>query len=300
MRNRMRALCYRYQADLIQAFESIDGGAFRKDPVNHMNTVMNTAVTGITGVIDDGRVIERGGINVSEVTGPLSTGMARTLQLDITDTDSQFYAVGISAVIHPRNPFVPTMHFNWRYFEVGETVWWFGGGADLTPYYIIEDDCQLFHTAQKVACDAVDTALYPVLKAAADAYFYLPFRQEHRGVGGTFYMKKADMPPEALYELAACGLASIWPGYGSIMQERYTTPYTKAHQNWQWYRRGRYVEFNLLQDVGTQFGLNSGGRTESILVSLPRHALWEYDRVVPADSPESKLMAVVQSPRDWV
>lgn len=304
MRAAMARLVYDAQAQIISGLEAIDGGAFYKDPWTYAS-----GGGGLTGVLEDGVVIERGGVNVSEVRGPLTDRMIQVLAIDperlgLDSHTATFYAVGISGVIHPRNPMAPTVHFNWRYFELesasGVATWWFGGGADLTPYYMDESDCVLFHQHQKAACDAVDAGLYGVLKPAADDYFYLPFRKEHRGVGGTFYMKRSDLPADAWYALAEGGLGSILPSYGEILKKQFMRGYTDAQREWQLYRRGRYVEFNLVSDVGTQFGLASGGRTESILMSMPRHAMWSYNREIIPGSPEAELMAVVTQPRDWV
>jgi coproporphyrinogen III oxidase len=215
-----------------------------------------------------------------------------------------FRVTSISLIIHPRNPFAPTAHAHYRYFEVEDAStpgsWYFSGSADLTPCYLFEEDAIHFHRVHKEACDRYDPAFYPRFKQACDEYFYLPHRREHRGVGGIFLGNLHDRDQETLFALTkSCAMAFV-PAYLPIIERRKDTPFTEAHQRWQRLRRGRYVEFNLLCDRGTAFGLKTNGRTESILMSLPLVAGWEYEyEPVPA-SAEAQLLSVLQQPRAWV
>lgn len=211
-----------------------------------------------------------------------------------------FFACGISSVIHPRNPHCPTMHFNYRYFETEGGVWWFGGGSDITPAYLDEEDIRHFHKTYKDACDKHDPEYYPRFKKWADEYFKIKHRGETRGLGGIFYDDQNDKSAEEYYALASSCLNSVIPAYAPIIQKHKDDRFTPAQKDWQLLRRGRYVEFNLVYDRGTTFGLKTGGRTESILMSLPELAKWEYDHHPAPGSEEEKILKLFRNPRDWV
>jgi coproporphyrinogen III oxidase len=267
-------------------------------------------------------VFEQGGVNFSEVEG---TELPPSILSQRPEAKGhRWFATGTSMVLHPRNPYIPTVHLNYRYFEAGP-VWWFGGGADLTPYYPFLEDAQHFHRTLKNACDSVNPAYYPVFKPWCDDYFFLKHRGETRGVGGIFYDyqdpggvlykgQDADGPAaaestrigpvqqswEQLFALAsACGNAFL-PSYAPIAEKRQATPYGERERQFQLYRRGRYVEFNLVFDRGTIFGLQTNGRTESILMSLPPLVRWEYGYQVEPGSREALLTDVFTRPQAWL
>ncbi|MCL1464436.1 oxygen-dependent coproporphyrinogen oxidase [Argonema galeatum] len=277
---------------------------------------------GRSRVMRDGAVFEQGGVNFSEVWGdhlPPSILAQRP-----EAAGHRFYATGTSMVLHPRNPYVPTVHLNYRYFEAGP-VWWFGGGADLTPYYPFAEDAAHFHKTFKQACDAHHSEYYPTFKRWCDEYFYLKHRQETRGVGGLFFdyqdgqgqlYKGPDANgPAAVYSAALsnieprswedlfgfindCGRAFL-PAYVPIVERRQGIEYGDRQRNFQLYRRGRYVEFNLVYDRGTIFGLQTNGRTESILMSLPPLVRWEYGYQPEPNTPEAQLYEIFLKPQDW-
>lgn len=292
------------QARIIEELERIDGGRFRIDDWSRPEVDLTAADEslerplldggGSTRVMEEGEVFERAAVNVSVVGGLLPASFAAKLPGE----GRAFKAVGVSLVIHPRNPYVPTVHMNIRRLEKGDAGW-FGGGSDLTPYYLDEDDARSFHLAQRAACDAhPGVADYPTMKRDCDAYFHLPHRGEARGIGGIFFDHLREQPEETFAFVKAAGEAFL-EGYLPIVRKHVDRPYGEREREWQLVRRGRYVEFNLMYDRGTIFGLKSGGRIESILVSLP-HAVWKY-RVEPeAGSPEAQLLDVLTSPRDWV
>ena len=248
---------------------------------------------GRSGVLEGGEVFEKAGVNVSEVFGQLEPGFAGTMPGDGTE----FYATGISLVLHPRNPYAPTTHANFRFLRRGDTGW-FGGGADLTPYYPVLEDVVHFHRTLKAACDAHDPTYYGRFKAWADEYYFLKHRGETRGVGGTFfdYLHDDLAKNHAFWRDAG---ASFLPAYLPIVTRRHRQPYSDAQRQFQLYRRGRYVEFNLLYDRGTVFGLKTDGRVESILMSLPPLVRWQYDYHPPAGSQEAMLSDFLR-PRDWL
>jgi coproporphyrinogen III oxidase len=270
----------------------------------------------------EGRVFEQGGVNFSEVEG---AQLPPSILNQRPEAEGhRWFAVGTSMVLHPRNPWVPTVHLNYRYFEAGP-VWWFGGGADLTPYYPFLEDARHFHRTLKGACDSVDPSYYKVFKPWCDEYFYLRHRQETRGVGGIFYdyqdsggvLYKGSEPEaaaaavaaasgpieqdwEKLFRLAsACGQAFL-PSYGPIVERRNNLAYGETERQFQLYRRGRYVEFNLVFDRGTIFGLQTNGRTESILMSLPPLVRWEYGYTPAPGSREALLTEVFTRPQNWL
>ncbi len=259
---------------------------------------------GRTRVIENGAVFEKGGVNISAVHGELP----ETMQKHFNVKDANFFACGLSLVLHPKNPMVPTVHANWRYFEMYDDTGaivdsWFGGGQDLTPYYLFEDDAKHFHQTCKTACDKHNPEFYPKYKARCDEYFYNAHRNEGRGLGGLFfdYCKATEsMSMENWYNFVSEVGDSFLEAYAPIVEKRKDLPYTEAQRKWQEIRRGRYVEFNLVHDKGTLFGLKTNGRIESILMSLPPHVQWVYDHHPEAGSEEEKLIEVLQNPIDWV
>ena len=269
---------------------------------------------GRTRVIENGNVFEKGGVNISGVHGTLPESM----QAYFGVKDADFFACGLSLVLHPKNPMVPTVHANWRYFEMydqkGNIVdQWFGGGQDLTPYYLFEEDAKHFHHICKTACDKHHPEFYAKYKARCDEYFFNTHRNEGRGIGGLFfdYCKASNLSSEALskgdamtmqnwYDFVTEVGDSFLEAYVPIVEKRKDLPFTKAQRDWQEIRRGRYVEFNLVHDKGTLFGLKTNGRIESILMSLPPHVQWVYNHHPEVGSEEEKLINVLKHPVDWV
>jgi len=259
---------------------------------------------GRTRVIEEGAVFEKGGVNISAVHGELPETMRKHFDVDQGD----FFACGLSLVLHPKNPMVPTVHANWRYFEMynNEGVIvdsWFGGGQDLTPYYLFEVDAKHFHQICKTACDKHNPNFYPKYKERCDEYFYNSHRGEGRGIGGLFfdYCKATDeMTMQNWYEFVTEVGNSFLQAYVPIVERRKKLPFTKEQRDWQEIRRGRYVEFNLVHDKGTLFGLKTNGRIESILMSLPPHVQWIYDHHPEIGSEEEKLIEVLKNPKNWI
>lgn len=259
---------------------------------------------GRTRVIENGTVFEKGGVNISGVYGKLPDSMQKYFGVE----DADFFACGLSLVLHPKNPMVPTVHANWRYFEMydqkGNIVdQWFGGGQDLTPYYLFNEDANHFHQTCKTACDKHNSEFYPKYKARCDAYFYNAHRNEGRGIGGLFfdYCKASDeMSMQNWYDFVTEVGDSFLEAYVPIVEKRKDLPFTKEQRDWQEIRRGRYVEFNLVHDKGTLFGLKTNGRIESILMSLPPHVQWVYDHQPEKGSEEEKLIKVLQEPKNWI
>lgn len=257
---------------------------------------------GLTHVFTAGNLIEKGGINFSHVMGPSLPDSATRSRPELAN--QPFEAMGVSVVFHPRNPFVPTTHMNVRYFSTrpegtADPKWWFGGGFDLTPCYPFEEDAIAWHTAARAACLPFGPDLYPRFKAACDAYFHLPHRNETRGIGGLFFDDFDALGQDASFALTRSIGEAFFPAWAAIAAKRSTTPFGESHRAFQAYRRGRYVEFNLLYDRGTLFGLQSKGRTESILMSLPPRADWTYAFTPAPGSPEAALQTYLQ-PRDWL
>jgi coproporphyrinogen III oxidase len=300
----MKTQFYRYienlQDTITSTLEKIDGEAiFREDVWERLE-----GGGGRTRVIEKGNVFEKGGVNISAVHGALPKAMQSYFKVGEVD----FYACGLSLVLHPKNPFVPTVHANWRYFEMYDKKGvivdqWFGGGQDLTPYYLFEDDANHFHQTCKAACDNHNPNFYIEFKKKCDKYFYNAHRNEGRGIGGLFfdYCKKTDlMSMPQWYDFVTEVGNSFLGAYVPIVQKRKDIVYTEKHKNWQEIRRGRYVEFNLVHDKGTLFGLKTNGRIESILMSLPPKVQWVYDHLPEKGSEEEKLIEVLTNPRDWV
>ena len=259
---------------------------------------------GRTRVIENGEVFEKGGVNISAVHGALPKAMQAYFKVGEVD----FFACGLSLVIHPKNPFVPTVHANWRYFEMYDengTVIdsWFGGGQDLTPYYLFDQDAVHFHHVCKTACDKHHPDFYADFKKQCDAYFYNTHRGEARGIGGLFfdYCKASEqMTMQNWYDFVTEVGNSFLDAYIPIVEKRKNISYTAANRDWQEIRRGRYVEFNLVHDKGTLFGLKTNGRIESILMSLPPHVQWVYDHHPEKGSEEERLVVVLKDPKEWV
>ncbi|KAI5279350.1 Coproporphyrinogen-III oxidase [Ascosphaera aggregata] len=316
MRLRMEKMIKEKQKEIVAELGRLDGKQFLVDEWTRDDGTGG----GISCVLQDGQVFEKAGCNVSVVYGKLSRPAIEKMRadhkslLDATPTDSEgelnFFAAGLSMVIHPHNPMAPTTHLNYRYFETsdprdpinGKTRWWFGGGADLTPTYIFEDDCKHFHNTLKDVCDKHDPVYYPRFKKWCDDYFWLPHRKEGRGVGGIFFddldegfLKSIGASTtdarDKLFSFATDCLAAFLPSYVPIIEKRKNMPFTPNQKEWQQIRRGRYVEFNLIYDRGTQFGLRApNARTESILMSLPRIAMWRYmDPVSGTRTEQQKL-----------
>ena len=259
---------------------------------------------GKTRVIANGKVFEKGGVNTSIVHGELPDTFKEKFGVD----EANFYACGLSLVIHPKSPKVPTVHANWRYFEMydgkGSIVkQWFGGGSDLTPYYLVEDDAVHFHQVMKNMCDKHNTDYYPEFKKACDSYFFNSHRDETRGIGGIFYdymQEDENMSWEQLLAFQIDAGNCFLEAYIPIVEKHKEETYTEEQKYWQEIRRGRYVEFNLLHDRGTHFGIKTKGRTESILMSLPSTVRWDYGFQTEKDSEEAKLIQVLMNPREWV
>lgn len=257
---------------------------------------------GRTRALENGRVIERGGVNVSHVFGANMPASATAHRPELAGRN--FQALGISLVIHPRNPYAPTSHANVRFFiaekENADPIWWFGGGFDLTPYYGFDEDCLHWHQIANAACRPFGLEIYAKYKQWCDHYFYLKHRQEPRGIGGLFFDDLNEWDFATCFAFMQSVGNHYLEAYLPILEKRKDTPYSERERNFQLYRRGRYVEFNLVYDRGTLFGLQSGGRTESILMSLPPLVQWQYDYYPEPHSPEAKLYEYYLQPKDWL
>ncbi|KAI1916003.1 Coproporphyrinogen-III oxidase [Ophidiomyces ophidiicola] len=336
MRLRMEKLIKDHQKKIVDELSRIDGKQFTIDDWNRPD-----GGGGISCVLQDGNVFEKAGVNVSVVYGKLPRPAIEKMRADHksfvgTDVDSlDFFASGLSLVLHPKNPMAPTVHLNYRYFETsdpkdpmhGPKNWWFGGGTDLTPSYLFPEDCKHFHQTIKDVCDNHDPTYYPKFKKWCDEYFYIPHRHESRGIGGIFFddldtdflshssAHSSTNAQETLFSFVSDALASFLPSYVPILERRKDMPFTQAEKDWQQLRRGRYVEFNLVYDRGTSFGLKTpNARVESILMSLPRTAEWVYmdpvsgtrigeeKRIVdaPDKKREQEMIDVLKYPREWV
>ena len=289
LKERMVEFIHGLQDDICGALERLDGKArFREDPWQRPG-----GGGGRSRVLEEGAVLEKGGVSTSVVFGELEEAFSKKLQGE----GRTFWAAGISLVLHPRNPHVPTVHANYRFIHQGGKAW-FGGGADLTPYYLQDEDAVHFHRVHKEACDKHDPAYYPRFKEACDKYFFLRHREEARGVGGIFF-ENLGGALEREFELVRDAGRAFLPAWLPIAERRKDTPYTEAQRFWQEVRRGRYVEFNLVWDRGTLFGLETKGRTESILMSLPPRVRWRYDHHPAPGTEEARLVEVLRNPRDW-
>lgn len=290
------------QDEICSELEEVDGKAVFKED----NWDREGGGGGRTRVIEKGGVFEKGGVNISRVWGELPEPIQKHFNVD----EGWFWAGGISLVLHPENPMVPTVHANFRYFELyddekmeSRVDGWFGGGADLTPYYLYEEDAQHFHKTLKAACDNHHPEFYPEFKKECDEYFYNAHRGESRGVGGLFFdYKRADEERslEDWYQFTTDVGSRFVESYKPIAEKRKAEYYTPDHRYWQEVRRGRYVEFNLVHDRGTLFGLKTNGRIESILMSLPPRVRWNYDHHPEKGTKEAELVEVLKNPRVWV
>ncbi|MCK0155886.1 oxygen-dependent coproporphyrinogen oxidase [Cellulophaga sp. F20128] len=300
MKNKFYKYIEELQDTITAKLEAIDGVAtFKQDLWKRPE-----GGGGRTRVIEHGAVFEKGGVNISAVHGELPESMQKYFGVK----DANFFACGLSLVLHPKNPMVPTVHANWRYFEMydkeGNIVdQWFGGGQDLTPYYLFDEDATHFHTVCKTACDTHNLEFYPKYKARCDEYFWNTHRNEARGIGGLFfdYCKATDeLSLQDWYSFVTEVGNSFLKSYVPIVEKRKDLVYNKDQKDWQEIRRGRYVEFNLVHDKGTLFGLKTNGRIESILMSLPPHVQWVYDHNPEPESPEDKLLQVLKEPKEWI
>ena len=285
------------QSKIVAALEAVDGQPFVRD-----GWTRPTGGGGLSCVIENGGVFERGGVNFSHVTGPALPPSATAARPELAGR--AFEAMGVSLVLHPRNPYAPTAHMNVRYFvataEGQEPVWWFGGGMDLTPYYGEVDDAVHFHRTCQQALQPFGEHYHPQYKAWCDRYFYLKHRDEPRGVGGIFFDDLNEGGFDHCFALTQVVGEHFVPAYLPIVERRCQRPYGEHERDWQAYRRGRYVEFNLVFDRGTLFGLQSGGRTESILMSMPPVVKWRYNWQPEAGSAEARLMSEFLVEKDWV
>jgi coproporphyrinogen III oxidase len=318
-KSRVTEFMKQLQDEICSGLEQLDGkGKFREDSWER-----EEGGGGRSRVLQEGAILEQGGVNFSEVWG---SHLPPSILKQRPEAEGHgFYATGTSMVLHPRSPYIPTVHLNYRYFEAGP-VWWFGGGADLTPYYPFAEDASHFHRTFKNACDRHNAEYYPVFKRWCDEYFYLKHRQETRGIGGLFFDYQdgrgklykgpnlegeaatysdaiGEVNPRSWEDLFSfiqnCGRAFL-PAYTPIVDRRKDIKYGEAQRNFQLYRRGRYVEFNLVYDRGTIFGLQTNGRTESILMSLPPLVRWEYNYHPEPNTPEAELYDTFLKPQDWV
>jgi coproporphyrinogen III oxidase len=296
--SQIKSFLLNFQKELCLSLEKIDGKAhFLKD-----SWARNEGGGGLSCVLDNGHIFERAGINFSHITGNSLPKAATQTRPELAG--KKFEALGVSIVFHPQNPFVPTTHANIRFFiahdESNTPIWWFGGGFDLTPFYPFEEDCIHWHQAARKACHPFEDSLYPQWKKACDQYFFLPHRNETRGIGGLFFddFNKPDFAT-AFSIWKNVGL-QFWEAYRPIVTKRAKTTYAEKHKSFQLYRRGRYVEFNLIYDRGTLFGLQSNGRTESILMSMPPHVEFKYNWQPEANSEEAKLYERYLKPQNWL
>ncbi|KAI1115451.1 Coproporphyrinogen III oxidase [Nemania sp. NC0429] len=308
MRLRMEKFIREQQKEIVFALEQVDGKSFREDTWTRPN-----GGGGLSCVLQEGNVFEKAGVNISVVYGtlpkPAIAKMRENHKSVASEVDNlDFYALGLSMVLHPRNPMAPTVHLNYRYFETmrpdgTSQAWWFGGGSDLTPSYLFDEDAVHFHRTLKEACDKHDKDYYPRFKKWCDEYFSNKHRGEARGIGGIFFddLDETVADSENTFAFIQDCLKSFLPGYLPIIEKRKDMPFTEREKEWQQVRRGRYVEFNLVHDRGTSFGLNvPGSRVESILMSLPLTASWRYMYEPEPRSREQRLVDVLKDPKEWV
>ncbi|XP_022606917.1 oxygen-dependent coproporphyrinogen-III oxidase, mitochondrial [Seriola dumerili] len=305
MLTRMEMLIMETQADFCRALQEVDGGVFKVDRWERKE-----GGGGISCVMQDGKVFEKAGVNVSVVFGNLTEGAAKQMRsrgkvLKGKDGKLPFCAMGVSSVIHPKNPHIPTVHFNYRYFEIeeedGTKQWWFGGGTDLTPVYINKEDAFHFHNTLKEACDKHHPQYYPDFKKWCDRYFYIGHRGETRGIGGIFFDDLDSPTQEEAFNFVKSCARTVVPCYLPIVYKHLNDSVTDDEKAWQQVRRGRYVEFNLVYDRGVKFGLATpGSRIESILMSLPLTARWEYMHEPAKGTLEAEMLEVLRNPKEWV
>jgi coproporphyrinogen III oxidase len=308
MRLRMEQFIKDQQEVIVRELEKVDGKQFRRDQWTRPK-----GGDGISCVLQDGNVFEKAGVNISIVYGTLPRPAIEKMRINHKAMDPsveslEFFAAGLSMVLHPVNPMAPTVHLNYRYFETENEdgtpqSWWFGGGTDLTPSYLFDDDAIHFHRTIKEACEKHDRDYYGRFKRWCDEYFNVKHRGESRGIGGIFFddLDETEKDQENLFSFVQDCLKAFLPSYLPIVQRRKDMPYTQREKDWQQLRRGRYVEFNLVHDRGTSFGLATpGARVESILMSLPLTARWEYMHEPIKGSREDRLVSILKAPVDWV
>lgn len=308
MRLRMEAFIKEQQKIIVKALEEIDGKKFRVDTWTREH-----GGGGISSVLQNGNIFEKAGVNISIVYGTLPKPAIKQMRANHKnlpeDIDSlDFYAAGLSLVLHPKNPMAPTVHLNYRYFETenpdgSENAWWFGGGTDLTPSYLFDEDAIHFHKTIKEACDAHDKGYYPRFKQWCDTYFKVKHRNESRGLGGIFFddLDIYEKDQENTFAFVQSCCKAFLPSYLPILEKRKDMAFTEKEREWQQVRRGRYVEFNLVHDRGTSFGLATpSARVESILMSLPLTASWMYMYEPEKGSREERLVEVLREPKEWV
>ena len=300
MKNQFYNYILRLQDEITSKLEEVDGNAkFQEDLWERPE-----GGGGRTRVLDDGDVFEKAGVNISAIKGSLPESLQKQFKVN----EGDFFACGLSIVIHPKNPFIPTIHANWRYFEMynskGEIVTsWFGGGQDLTPYYFFKEDVIHFHKNCKKVCDKYSPDFYNEFKESCDNYFWNTHRNESRGVGGLFfdYLKETnDFSIKDRFNFVCEVGDNFLQSYLPIVNARKNTPFSKDNRRWQEIRRGRYVEFNLVHDRGTLFGLKTNGRIESILMSLPPKVQWKYNYIPIKGSKEAELLDILSKPIDWL
>lgn len=304
----MEELIREQQKKIVGELEKIDGKKFLVDTWERPGN----SGGGISCVLQEGNVFEKAGVNISMINGAIPAAGVKKMKenhasLNVPEgSNLPFKVWGLSMIVHPRNPMAPTVHMNYRYFETQDSEgnpqsWWFGGGADLTPCYLFEEDAVLFHQELKNACDRSDPTYYARFKKWCDGYFRNTHRNESRGIGGIFFDDIADRPPLELFSFVKDCFAAFLNSYIPITNRRINMEFTPEQKNWQQIRRGRYVEFNLVHDRGTAFGLQTpNARIESILVSLPLTASWYYDHHPEPGSEEQKLLDVLITPIEWV
>ncbi|WPK26665.1 hypothetical protein PUMCH_004024 [Australozyma saopauloensis] len=309
MRERMEALVRLKQKQITDALAAVDTVGFHTDSWERGNN----GGGGQSMVLQNGTTFEKGGVNISVVHGTLPPQAITRMRVDHRNLTASangsvdFFACGLSMVIHPHNPHAPTTHLNYRYFETNDpetkelSTWWFGGGADLTPSYLYEEDAKHFHQQHKDALDKFDPELYPKWKKWCDEYFLIKHRNETRGIGGIFFDDFDTKDPNEILKIVESCFDAFIPAYVPLVVKHKDQEFTPEQKNWQQIRRGRYVEFNLVLDRGTQFGLlTPGSRVESILMSLPATASWAYDHHPEPGSEEDKLVQVLKNPVDWI
>jgi coproporphyrinogen III oxidase len=289
------------QDEICAALEQLDGSAKFEQELWERDG----GGGGRTRVIQNGNILEKGGVNFSAVHGELPDMMKKALKMEQND----FFATGVSIVMHPNHPMVPIIHMNIRYFEMPSSfgtdqppVRWFGGGIDLTPHYVFDDDARFFHQNLKAVCDKYNAGFYPRFKQWADDYFYIKHRQETRGIGGIFYDKLVandDLSWQDIFEFSKTLGRAFIPAYTELVNRNRNKTYTEKQQEWQYLRRSRYAEFNLVYDAGTKFGLETNGRIESILMSLPPTAKWLYNYQAEENSEEAKTLSLLKKGINW-
>lgn len=284
------------QDEICAGLEQLDGGArFQEEPWER-----DGGGGGRTRILQHGMIFEKGGVNFSAVEGKLPEALKKAFKVDADD----FFATGVSIVIHPNHPWVPIIHMNIRYFEMNEQIRWFGGGIDLTPHFVLPEDARFFHQSLKNVCDRYHTSFYQKFKDWADDYFFIKHRQETRGVGGVFYDRlnpeSANIGWEEIFNFSKELGRSFVPIYAEIVDRNRKKTFNQQDKDWQYQRRSRYAEFNLVYDAGTKFGLETNGRIESILMSLPPQANWVYNFIPQKGSSEEETLHFLKKGINWV